>query len=352
MSMPSEQPDTTRISDPIPVYPTVFERLAPVAPRYAYGFWTIAFIVAVAATLIVASSLETTPAEFRALCIFQAAGLIAVPLGIQTGYRILRHWAPHIDTFMSSDKISVPNWFAREFAFIRGSWEMGASGVGLGALTVIAYYMGDYFAYYPKGATLFASTIIFVSAGFAGAGLYAMFLTSRAFWRLGKLSDTEIRVHRHPFGVLSTGNTLFKCWFVLGLLWAMYVASAVFGKSGFDLSQLSQTQPMWLLAYPTFPLIVGTFLICQIPMHQKMVGFKRAKLARIERILDSIRPMTLSDLNNDVRDNIEFLERQKQTCRRLPEWPFNLRALFGSGITSVTALFPIIAAEVVKKWIV
>ena len=76
--------------------------------------------------------------------------------------------------------------------------------------------------------------------------------------------------------------------------------------------------------------------------------FKRSELARLDRVLDAVKPETLEDMDEEKRKNVEFLVWQKQNCLALPNWPFNLRAFLGAGFSTLVALWPV-AAELAKK---
>jgi len=330
---------------------TVFHRLAPVSPDWAILFWFLVAIISMAVAYVISVDIDSDQYPFRALCIYQAAGLVAVPLAIDTGLRILRNWAIRLDSFAVQEDSFVSDWFLKELEFVKGDLTMLLAGISLGTLGVAAFYYGDYFSSYSGIPLIFVCLIIFVSASFAGTGLYMMFCVSRTFWRLGKLTRITFTVHNHRFGIMSVGAVLVKCWMIIGCIWAIYVASAFVGFQGEDFEIVFSKPPMWLIAYPTFPLILGSFIVCQYPLHQKMIEYKRTEILRLEKMRDQIKPQNISEIDNELRSNIDFLDKQKEQYRSLPEWPFSLVSLLGTGASSVTALFPALIMDGVPDWI-
>lgn len=328
---------------------TVFQRFSPFRAERSFLFWLALFVITALLSFYLSQTLPEDQAAFRGLAIYQAAGLFLVPLGVREGYRIFIEWASRLGNFVEHEHVS--EWFVDELSFVRGNWLMALSGFGLGTVSLLAFHHGGYFDSYPPFPYFVVSLIMFVSASFAGIGLYLMFCVSRALWRLALLPGVRIKVRRHRFGVMSTGATLFKCWMIIACIWAVYVASAFVGFPGEDYESIMHRPPMWLLAYPTFPLIVGSFIICQIPLHRRMVEYKREELMRLDRMLDEIQPVTATALDENLRDNIEFLDRQKNQYRALPEWPFSLVSLLGTGASSVTAIFPVLFMEGIPEWI-
>ena len=330
---------------------TVFQRLAPVSPNRAILFWFLVSTLLMAAAYGISLNLEGGQYSFMGLCIYQAAGLVIVPLGVGAGYKMLGNWALGLDDFTVQKDLLASTWFIKELEFVKGDLNMLLAGVLLGTAGVAAFYYGNYFSEYSMLPLIFVCLTIFVSASFAGAGLYAMFCVSRTFWHLGKLNDLSLNVHKHRFGILSAGAILFKCWMIIACIWAVYVASAFVGYQGQDLENVITLPPMWLLAYPTFPLIVGSFIICQYPLHQKMVEYKRTEIFRLEKILSDIKPKKIKEFDVERRNNIDFLDKQIEQTRSLPEWPFSLVSLLGTGATSVAAVFPALFVDGLPDWI-
>jgi hypothetical protein len=330
---------------------TIFQRMAPVKPVEANIFWFIVAMLLMLATYILPFELNGYESSYRALCIYLATGLFILPFGVSVGYNILRSWAIDLDNFAKNDDQSLSAWFVKDLEFVRGDSIMVLAGITLGVLTVIAYSYGGYFSTYSNWAVLFLCLIMFMSSAFAGMGLYNMFCVCRTFWRLGQKSKITYTVHKHRFGIMSVGTVLFKCWMIIGLIWAVYMASAFVGYQGNDYNDVMHLQPVWLLAYPTFPFIIGGFISCQIPLHKRMVEYKRREIFLIDNMLEKIKPERLQDLSEINLKKIDFLNKQKEQYRSLPEWPFSLVSLLGAGASSVTALMPAFIIGDMPDWL-
>jgi hypothetical protein len=161
-----------------------------------------------------------------------------------------------------------------------------------------------------------------------------------------------LKVHEHRFGVLSVGNALFKVWMIIGAIWAIYTATAFVGYIGDSEKDIFWLEPMLLLAYPTLPFILGSFVVCQIPLHRKMLAFKQAEITRIDQMLDDIRPSKVAQITGDRMDQIGFLEKQKEQLRALPDWPFSKISLLGTGASSFAAVLPMISRDEFPAWFV
>lgn len=331
-------------------YRTVFERFPPLGPRGAYLFWASMFAVVTTTVFGVSWGTYDDPA-FRRLCVFQAAGLLTVPLVVKVAYEILVGWASQLDHFIQHDRRSVADWLLSETRFVQGSRAMLSAGVLLGILGVLAHHASGFLPSIDTLPGAVGSATIFASATVAGMALYAMYRMSRVIWRLGTIPGARYVVHSHRFGILSTGTALFRVWVLIGCVWAIYVASAVVGFSGTEMRELWTLPPMWLLAYPTFPFIVGSFLVSQFPLHRRMVEYKRDGLRRLDDMLDEMQPHSAQDVSGEVCERITFLERQKEQYRALPEWPFSGRALFGTGASSMVATAPLLVAQIAPEWV-
>jgi len=330
---------------------TVFQRLAPVPAAHAIKFWVALTAIVILAAWIIAGYLPANKIAFRSICTYLALGLTTVPLGIDIGYAILLEWSRNVDNFATrkADRVSV--WFRAEFKFISGDPAMIVCGLALGSLSLTAFYNGHYFDAYPALAGCFLAVIMFVSASFAGMGLYAVFWASRIFWQMGKLENLSLKVQEHRFGILSIGTALFKCWMIIGAIWAIYSATAYVGYTGVHPEDIINLPPMWLLAYPTLPFIIGSFVVCQIPLHRKLIAHKQDEILRIDQMLDEIRPHSVEQITKDCMDKIEFLEKRKEQTRALPDWPFSKISLLGTGASSFTALLPVLFNEKLPGWV-
>ena len=272
------------------------------------------------------------------MCIPLAVGIVAVPLAFKICHWRLTEWAKHLDAFTTESNGRAKDRFLQELDFLTGSPAMAVAGLATGTLAVFAYYWGGYVASGIGLAGVSAYFVVFVSAAFAGLGIFAIFRGGQVFWRLGAF---EIRVERHKNGVLSTGIVLVQCYLAIGVTWGFYVSSAVFSVPGQKILDIAMGLPMLLLAAPTLALFVGTFVLCQVPLHKKMVDFKRARLLKTEDILRTLRPESAKELDEETRKKIDYYETQKAQFIALPEWPFNVNSLLGAVASSAMVFMPV-----------
>ena len=332
----------------------VVERKIPILRKHPYFFWTACFAIAVAGSVFFAKN-SANPRPYLGLCVAQSAGFLTVPLAFRLCYGIFLEWGKTIESFM------VPNtpgtllqWFRQEMHFFEGSGAMYSAGICLGLLASFAFYAGDYLANYSLSSAVYAYAIIFTTAFLAGIGVFAMCCASRVIWRIGKLRDTSIRVETHKFGILSTGIVLAKTWFIIVLVWCVYNLSAIFGLQVINMKTWLTSVPVWILVSSTLPLIIGSFLVCQIPLHNRMLEYKKNEFLRIENLLQKeLEIHKFNDFTEERRAKIDFLERRKSFFLQLPEWPFSTRTLIGLGISTFMPLFlsllSVVTTEAVKK---
>ena len=340
----AEHPDRRR-------HNTIFERLTPLGDgRGTILFWLAVSLAVIAGSALVSTTLESHADRYRAICVYLAVGFTSVPLAIQVGYTVFRNWAAQAGHFAYYRDPTIGDWLHAEFGFIRGERGMVAAGASMGIIAVIAFVYGGYFEEYPHYPSLWLGGVMFGSAGFAGMGLYTMYCASRTFWRMGQLEQLELVVHEHRFGVLSIGSALFRCWLMIGVVWAIYTATAYVGYTGENPDVIIQLPPMWILAIPTLPFIVGSFVVCQIPLHRKMLAYKREQIQRVDRMLAELSPASVDEMDSERRSKIDFLEKRKLQIRSLPDWPFNRASLLGTGASSLTAILPVVT-NYLPKWV-
>lgn len=332
----------------------VVERNIPILRKYPYFFWMACFVIAVAGSVFFAKNLAD-PRPYIGLCVAQSAGFLTVPLAFRLCYGIFFKWGETIESFM------VPNtpgtllkWFKQEICFFEGSGAMYSVGICLGLLASFGFYAGDYLSNYSLSAAVYAYTIIFTTAFLAGIGVFAMCCASRVIWRIGKLRDTRIHVETHKFGILSTGTVLAKIWFIIILVWCVYNLSAIFGLQVINMNTWLTSVPVWILVPSTLPLIIGSFLVCQVPLHNRMLEYKKNELRRIENLLlKELEIHKFDDFTEERISKIDFLERRKSFFLQLPEWPFSMRTLVGLGTATCMPLFlsllSVVTTEAVKK---
>lgn len=324
----------------------VVARMAPWPFRsHPYLFWAFTLVLATV-LCIVASRQSPDPRRYLGLVLATGIGLLSVPLVFRFAYARFSAWGETVDAFLEreSDGLAPSAWVAEELALFRGSGPMYSTGLFTALVAVLTYWLSDYPVGVRHFAEAVAGVVITASAFLAGLGLYGIFCVGRMIWRLGKF---RVRVKNHKFGVLSTGRVLTQCYFAVALAWTPYVVGAVLGLPHIDSDRLVANLPILVLAVPTLLAMFAQFLICQIPLHERMVDYKRTELFTIDQALDTLRSVAAEDLNLEIRQKIEFFENRRAHTMLLPEWPFGFGALLGALASTVMVIVPSLISQVV-----
>jgi hypothetical protein len=292
------------------------------------------------------------PWPFLGLCFPLAAAVFVVPLAFTFCCRWLIEWSRGTTAFAqpadgpgSSEKLAADEWLIRQLSFFSGSFPMCISGAIMSLLALTAYKLAGYPIGHDGLASIFAAALLAFSAFLAGIGVHAIFCATRMIWRFG---EYQITVKNHKFGILSTGRVLVRCYFVIGLVWGIYTSSAVLASPHFDFRMAAI--PLLVLAAPAFVAILASFVIGQIPLHNKMVEFKRNELRKVERKLDGYSG-AFEDITEKMREDIHFLEAARERILALPEWPFAFTTFLGAiGSSVMPALLSSVVTAAVKLW--
>jgi hypothetical protein len=181
-----------------------------------------------------------------------------------------------------------------------------------------------------------AATIVGASTFLCGVAMAGLFFLSRAIWRLGRY---PVVVTPHRFGVLSTGELLKKCFTVVALIWMVFSSCAT-GHMRARYVLLA------FFAVPHVLFFLGAFVMCQLPLHKRMIESKGGMLLDLDKLQASLRPRQREDLTPERRQQLEFCSRVYREVYRLPEWPFDWRALTTVAVSGVTAIAPSIVKTI------
>jgi hypothetical protein len=317
-----------------------FESRTPALKEHPYLFWSLVSSICAAASFLF-YRLTGKPVFVRTavpLCL----AMFLVPVGIKLGAAVLSSWSPSVDSFVVASRDDLKAWFRAQMRVFEGTAGMVIFGLVAGVVAVPSFISGGAFWGLQTAAGFALAIIIFLGGVFAGLGLFNVFCLSRIVWRLGQFN---IKVEAHPFGVTSTGRALVKCFFIAAGIWCVFTSSATVGLR-------ASWIPMLALAAPSVIFFVAAFVICQVPIHNRMLDFKRGELTRIQKTLDSLAPSRAEDLTDERRKQIQFFERKFTQALALPEWPFDWRALLSAGVSGLASVLPVIldlGMEVGKK---
>ena len=329
---------------------TVFEQPTQgVSVARFVGLWLSLCACVVAIGFVIDAYLVDQYASWSFLGIFipQSLGLLGVPLAIFFCTRLLCAWTKNFAGFISNGHDNDNNEllagrakeaFRRDLEGIAGNTWMYACGVFVGTAATLVFYSSGYtdgFDLVPRTALLL---VITASGCFAGMGLYAVYVGGRAIWQLGAY---PVRLELHPFGILTTGTLLAKCFFIVAIAWSAFTISAVPIGTNTNVFQHLFNQPMYLLAWPAAFFIVLAFIVCQIPLHRQMVSAKRQQILRLSKQIAEIEPQEVGKLTPEVMDKMAHLKRELDFAASLPEWPASMRASLGVvGSSLSTVLVP------------
>jgi hypothetical protein len=235
-----------------------------------------------------------------------------LPLAIKIGAIFMEDWGRELKHFVLCPEQEIESWFQSQMAFLSGSRGMLFSGVFLCALGGTLHYISGIFASLNSAQSVALALILVTNCLVSGAAWFCLFCFARIIWRLGRF---PLEVDQNPQGVLSTGRVLMKCY-----------AIAIILNYTFSLINFFATQSIKLLVILEVPYIVFftvTFIICQIPVHNRMRDYKKLKLTEVDALLGSLsqkKPITLREAEA-IRRQIEILEKTRADILVLPEWP-------------------------------
>jgi hypothetical protein len=325
--------------------------IPPPLKKHPFIFWiAIGFILSCVAVFL--SFKTSNPRAYAQMCMLQIIGFVAVPSAIRACRLLILDWNNNAKKFVVGTRLhktAVDIWLDRELSNFEGSPIMLLGGSALAILALAGFSFDDYPVGIGSAATLYSSFIVAASAFAAGVGLCAMAYGTRTVWRFG--NSFHISVQNHKFGVLSTGSMLLQCCVLVTLTWSAYTSSAIFGVMGSSVATFSIKNPIWLLAAPSAALVLVSFIVCQIPLHKRMIEYKRDQLMAIEKILEELKDYEPRLLTAEVLGKIAFFENRRSQIMSLPEWPFAFAALLGSiSSASMVILTTLLSSYVKAAW--
>jgi hypothetical protein len=257
-----------------------------------------------------------------------------VPLIMRAVYAILGTWMNHVPDFLPSDPQITADcraWTEGEYWAFNNSPSQWRFGLSFALLACWAWWAAGAFAQLSSPALVLALGITFLSTFVCGVGLISVYCLARHVWRVGK--RYEVRVSDHQYGVLSTGSMLVKNYALVAVVWCVSTSSATWTLD-------SRGTPLFALAVPTAVFFVGSFLVCQFPLHARMVEYKRKRLKELDALLNRLAPDSPDDVTKNRQGQVEFCVSEIRRTSKLPEWPFGIGALSGVVGASIGTVAP------------
>lgn len=309
------------------------------------------FVLLVAGTWIFGHNISDGKIKksFYVICFSLSCSPVTIPIAFMRSKVAVVKLSRLIKHFIFWEGKDIESWLVEELDYFKGLRYMVCSGL---LLSVIAIYFieAQLKVFDPIHVRWFAYIVVFASEFLAGAGLYVIVHISIVFWRLGKLSNCTIRVERHKYGIISTGIFLLEC-FLLGIfVWSFYqiplLVTPIILQQPFIIGMF--LNPGIFLTMSTLFVILLPLLICQIPLHNRMVEYKQDEIFSLEKILEELNPRNADDLSELRIQKLKFVQERLKIARSLPEWPFTPATLLK---TSVSYILAILVTNVIGKTI-
>lgn len=270
-----------------------------------------------------------------------------VPLTMKAVFAVLLSWIPNVPTFLRQGQALRPEWegwFQQVYDTFASSRVPCYVGIVEAAVAVLAFWAGGAIQRLPSVVALLC-LVIAAGAGFVcGVGLASIFFLGRLIWLFGR--HYAIRQSDHGYGILSTGRMLVKCYSLIAVAWCLVTTSAAWGINDMWL-------PILLLAVPALIFFVGSFVVCQFPLHRQMVECKRATLIELDDLLERLTPKEPDGMSEDRKRQLDFYLAEIERVRKWPEWPFhvgNLSGVLGASLGAIAPqlikiVFPILSTK-------
>lgn len=288
-----------------------------------------------------------------------ATGAIVASLGLCRFWIVLRR--DDVDNIFKSSTVAPRDWFEENVKYFQMTRANYLSGLCVGAVAAVTYAMIGYIETDSPMVEAVCYLAIFAAAFSAGMALLTVAQSARFLHRMGNRFDLHLAAH--PFGVLSLGQTLFKCYAVVVGTALLYEATAVlaFGDAIFGQSKLSSfnsaefsnlllSPPLLFLGLPCAVFLFGSFLYAQWPLHRKLVAAKKARVREIEA---RIREIGLpGDKDDGTVANLEYLHSELERTLAVPNWPCHPKHIWGGSALSISSLAITPAMQAIASFVV
>jgi hypothetical protein len=304
--------------------------------RIPLSAWLCLSAIAVTALTIMA----ILRGDSRTVRVFGLYGVLIglVPLNTKVIYTILLDWVQFLPQFTPLHEVSQPKleaWVRREFKRLGDSLTPCYFGITFALFAAAIYATTGEFTHLKTFEAVSCAAITMLAAFVCGTGLAALFGLVCSIWRLGR--TFPVRVSEHSCGILSTGSALMKCYGIVALVWLFATGSAAWAL-----------QDRWIVLLaidlPALCFLVGSFVVCQYPLHVRMVEYKRSALFRLDNVLERVAPNNADEMSEYRKQQVEFCLSEMKRIEKLPNWPFSL----GSVSTVVGAWLVSMSPHLIK----
>jgi hypothetical protein len=305
-----------------------FERVPAILRRHPRA--TLAAIAA----LLLGSSLLAWPGDLRGFLrqiVPVVAGMTLVPPAIRYCYDKLAAWHGTMPRFLRTSPTRFAGWLALERRLATNYPVASATGLLLVTLVLVSSPALARGLSAREGIDV--CLVSALGAYVAGVALYYVAAFGMAIWRLG---DFPVIVEAHQLGIRSVGRLMATTWSIAACLWFLYTLSGT-TPTGVRIG------PVLMLAGPTAALLLGSFVICQIPLHRRMLEYKDAQLERLQALMLELHEKGIDQLSGEELGRMKLLEERAAVVSALPEWPFQWSAFVRVASLSVSFILPKVA---------
>lgn len=313
---------------PAEVLPTYFELTVAPVRRHPVLFWAVLSSACVAACL---GAFEQSRRDVFLLTYFPlAVAVAAVPLAMRFVFHVLHEWRQAVASFVRASPARVDDWYYAHFAGYLSSRLPQLAALLYVAVALVTLNLAGAYEDLPGPLWALAAALTILPVYLCGIAIAGLLYLGRMIWDVGSFSVT---VAPHQFGVMATGTTLVRCYAAAAMVWCIFTACATWGLDAGWIVLAS-------LAAPSVVVIIGSFVICQLPLHWRMVEYKRGETLRVEQIVASLRPAGPSELSKERQDRLAYFQNLRDEIAALPEWPFRWRSLAGVSASAVGSIAP------------
>lgn len=290
-------------------------------------WWLLVGVVLALPTTIFAWRLAD-PEPFLCTAIPMIVGIVLMPLASRRCYLAFAGWQETTPCFVRATKAELDEWLGTVTDELLRYAIMNTVGGLLALLSLLSFGKAQGWSLAPH--TVWLALLVATASYFAGVALCHMFVLTTAIRGLGRF---KVRVENHAIGTAGVGALLINCWrWALGI-WAVITCSAL-SRHGVAAG------PLGFIAAPALVGLVFMFLASQLPLHRRMVEYKREKLRELHERAAIHLDQTVDQLDDDGIKQLALLDQLIARVSALPEWPLGGKGLLGMSSLSLVGLLP------------
>jgi hypothetical protein len=256
-----------------------------------------------------------------------------VPLFVKVGVTILYEWEGEIGEFLNKSQTEIETICNLRFEKFSKVHIPVIAGFVFTVFASIIYYQADSFGELPLAEKILSWSIFSASTFICGMGLISIIHLTLFFRDIGKF---PVEVTGTAYGIMSSGNKLLSCFFLGCLAWCAYSFSG-FGVVFYSIN------PFYYLSLPSFVFLVGSFFFAQYPLHIRMTEYKKKRIRRIQKLIESAFPKENEEVKKEQLELLSRLSDLSKEASKLPVWPCNFKTSIGVFSSALGAVSPLLS---------